>query len=155
MLGGLFKLRLFPLFIAILDITGHAGWQYGKTVKLKMVNGNKAIFIFWSLFNVYSINALPDQVCSIGVSVEGSSFGDNVLTVLDPSYEDTSQTIGHLITDVRIRNSGIWANLSTVQNKLSDFFLLQISDSKMNCWQLDFPDSIFPNTFQPCMYLVT
>ena len=24
---GLFKLCLFPLFIAILDITGHAGWQ--------------------------------------------------------------------------------------------------------------------------------
>ena len=33
MLGGVFKLWLFPLFIAILDSTGHAGWQYGKTVK--------------------------------------------------------------------------------------------------------------------------
>ena len=32
MLGGLFKLRLFSLFIAILDITEHAGWQYGNTV---------------------------------------------------------------------------------------------------------------------------
>ena len=38
MLGGLFKLRLFPLFIAILDITGHAGWQYGKTVNNLLFN---------------------------------------------------------------------------------------------------------------------
>ena len=37
MLGGLFKLWLFTLFVAILDSTGHAGWQYGKTVKLAKI----------------------------------------------------------------------------------------------------------------------
>ena len=36
------KLRLFPLLIALLDISGHAGWQYGKTVK----------FVYYSVIKV-------------------------------------------------------------------------------------------------------
>ena len=36
------KLRLFPLLIALLDISGHAGWQYRKTVK----------FVYYSVIKV-------------------------------------------------------------------------------------------------------